>query len=326
MRNIALLSVLVVSLLPACGLGGTPVKSGVLRYGENFNVDARDVPMLMALDDLAAQGYTIERVDLSSSDLIGEALARGTIDMTAANALTIWSAIGQGAEARTIMQKFGSTLTLLATQEIQACADLEGKAIGVASASNTNATYLLTYLENTCPGFQPNLVVIGDNSGRRAALLAGELDATLVQAEEVVLVEGEAPGRFHALVNLYVQYRQILNQGVFVRQEFGQQHPALVRDYVRAVLLTHRRIIADPEVLYTETATRLDLDPAQARAVGAAYLAASFWDPNGGLTPEGAQATLEFFQANGGLPADLTVDDLVDLSYLDAVLADIGRQ
>jgi hypothetical protein len=52
----------------------------------------------------------------------------------------------------------------------------------------------------------------------------------------------------------------------------------------------------------------------------------SQWDPNGGITQDGFQSTIDFFTNSGAIDPGLTVDKALDLSYLNAVLDDIGRR
>ena len=52
-------------------------KTGTFRFFDLSNIDVRDVPLLVALDDLQAQGYTVEKTYVANSTLIAEALARG---------------------------------------------------------------------------------------------------------------------------------------------------------------------------------------------------------------------------------------------------------
>ena len=42
------------------------------------------------------------------------------------------------------------------------------------------------------------------------------------------------------------------------------------------------------------------------------------WEPNGGLTRQRVQATLDFLIQAGGVPAGITAGQVADLSYLDA--------
>jgi hypothetical protein len=79
-------------------------------------------------------------------------------------------------------------------------------------------------------------------------------------------------------------------------------------------------------VLYEQAVSRLKITPEEAKQIGDAYLQAGLWDPNGGLTAENVQYTLDFFKNAKGVPASLKVDDVADLSYLNAVLDEMGRK
>ena len=68
------------------------------------------------------------------------------------------------------------------------------------------------------------------------------------------------------------------------------------------------------------------MDPAAAKQVGDVYLKANVWDPNGSLTRENVQYTIDFLTGIKSLPAGLKADDVADLSYLNAVLDEIGRR
>ena len=50
------------------------------------------------------------------------------------------------------------------------------------------------------------------------------------------------------------------------------------------------------------------------------------WDLNGGLTAGNIQDTIDFLVAIEKLPEGLGVEDVADLSYLEAVLEEMGRQ
>ena len=46
----------------------TPAAEGIrLRFVDIVNVDVRDVPLLMAFDELATRGYTIEKLHIAAS-------------------------------------------------------------------------------------------------------------------------------------------------------------------------------------------------------------------------------------------------------------------
>jgi hypothetical protein len=79
-------------------------------------------------------------------------------------------------------------------------------------------------------------------------------------------------------------------------------------------------------VLYDKAVEQLKLDSNAAKTLVDAYLAANAWDPNGALTRENIQYTLDFLKQTKDVPAELTFEDVADLSYLNAVLAELGRR
>jgi ABC-type nitrate/sulfonate/bicarbonate transport system substrate-binding protein len=108
--------------------------------------------------------------------------------------------------------------------------------------------------------------------------------------------------------------------------DFAGAHPDIARDYVRSLISVNRAIQENPQLLRDAMVKHLEYTPEQAKATAEAYLAAKIWDPNGGLSAESIQTTLGFLAQQGTVPANLTVDDVADLSYLNGVLAEMGRE
>lgn len=311
---------------PQAGATTVPTKSGTIRYAENANASVKDVPLLMALDDLRAQGYTVEMIPLSTSTLVAEAIAQGNADIVSLNTQSMWTSIAKGSAVRTISQRAGSTLVVAAASDVMACGDLNGKAIGVTNTTGINPALLNAYIQQTCPEVEYQPVVIADNAGRVAALISGEVAAVIVQEEEMINIENEAPGKFHILVRLYQEFSKVQTSGFHVRQEWAQQNPELVKDFIKAVLLANRAVIKNPQLVYDEALTRVETDKDSAKLMADLYLNANAWDPNGALTEENIQYTLDFLTGIEAVPAGLKVEDVADLSYLNAVLEEIGRQ
>ncbi len=307
---------------PTSSPSGT--KSGTLRFFDLQNLDVRDVPMRMALDDLQSQGYTVEITPLANSTLITEALQRGEADLGLFNTQTAWTAITKSAPIRTILQFTGGTFVVAAKSDITSCSDLDGKRVGLASTSGTAPALLNRYLTEKCGGAKPEFLVIPESAGRTAALLAGELDATMFPGEELIKIEEQAPGKFHALIPISQEYSNIQVDAIHVREAWAQEHPELVRDFIRAVLRANRRVVENPQLLYDESVKRLGLDATTAQAIGNVHLQAGIWSPNGGLTAENLRKTLDFYQNELEMDDTLTVDDVSDLSYLDTVLRELG--
>ncbi len=303
-----------------------PRKTGRIRYLDNANQDVRDVPMHMALDALGAQGYTVERLNFANAPLIVEALARGEGEIASANIQTMWTVIAKGAPARTIAQRFRSTLLVASNQEIKDCRQADGKRIGLPNAPGKNPTLFDLYIKKYCPDITPQLVILPETQARLAALLAGQVDAALMQGDEFLQIEKQAPAKFRVLMPLYQEFPQVQGNGLHVQRAWAEKNPEIVRDFLRALVAANRQVLAQPELLYAEAVKRIALEPATAQSSGEAALQLKVWDANLGLTAASAQATLDFLTNAGSLPKTLKLDDVADLSYLNAVLEEVGRK
>jgi ABC-type nitrate/sulfonate/bicarbonate transport system substrate-binding protein len=180
------------------------------------------------------------------------------------------------------------------------------------------------FLRTECAGTAPRILVIAEASSRRAALMAGHVDAVQIPGEELLRLRADSHQPFHALTMHSRRYPGIRVDGVQVGRAWAESHPEAVRALITAQLRAHRLVRANPQILYDEAARRLSLDAATVRAIADSHLADDIWDRNGGLTAGNVQSTIDFLVESGAVPA-LQVRDVADLSYLDAVLREMGR-
>jgi ABC-type nitrate/sulfonate/bicarbonate transport system substrate-binding protein len=304
----------------------TARKSGTIHFWDIVNLDVRDVPMLMAFDTLTAEGYTIEKQYLATSTLIAEGLARGDADIGLLNDQTMWTAITKGAKVRTIAGSVAATFLVATKNDITDCHALDGKTLGYPSTTGVNPALLDLYLKQNCGGITPKYVVIGDTAARDAALMSGQVDSVMLPSEELLKVDLQAPGKFHSIIPLSQAFPDVQVDGLHVRQSWADQNPQVVRDFLHAVLDANRRVQANPQVLYDESVKRLNLDPGTVKQIADSYLKLKVWDPNGSLTKDNLQFTIDFLTKNAGLTPGVKPDDVADLSYLNAVLGEIGRK
>ena len=299
-------------------------KTGTLRINLPTNAGIADIPVLMALDALKSQGYTVETADFAQFELLTAALVKGDLDIASGGNEQTWAAISKGAPIRTIIGWNTDPYYMVSKQELQDCAALTGKVVAMNIAKGTFTRMFDQYVQQHCPGTTPQIIVIQSANNRVPALLSGQVDAALLKLDGKLEVERQAPGKFHPLMSFNKEFPQLLLSGYHVRREFGTQHPEIVKDLVRAVVEASRRI-QDKQSLYAAIAKFLPTTT-NAQAVADAYLAEGTWDLNGGWTPERIQATLEFAKKANVVPAELKAEDVTDLSYLNAVLDEIGRK
>jgi NitT/TauT family transport system substrate-binding protein len=312
-------------LVAGCAAQNSPPDIKTIRVGYPSVADFQDLASLMALDELARGGYTVVTTFYAQSDLAVEALASGQADVGFGNTRAHWAAIAQGAEIRTIMEQVANGWSLVSRTEIAECTDLEGRRLAVGSEGSVAKAMTEAWMLETCPEVLPEVLIIPGSENRAAALLSGEIDATTAEPADVVHLMAGASDRFHVLVDFAALLPDLVTTGVNVNTEFAQENPQAVRALVLALLDTHRRIAADPGLLTTAAVARLGLDEALLPAILEAHMRLRAWDPNGGLTRDAAEYSLEFFTSSGSLDPGPSVDQIADLSFLDAALAEVGR-
>jgi len=304
---------------------GTAPGTVTIRFADLVNVDVRDVPLLMAFDELAASGYRVKESRLNDSALMTDLLARGDADVAIFNNQTAWTAVTKGADIRTVTQFTGPSTLFAARASITTCRDLHGRPVGRPSPSGLSPLLFQMYLDAHCPGTEPDFLLIRESGARAAALLAGHLDASSMPNEELTKLQQQSDTPLHALMSLAEEFPDVQIDGIHVNRAWAGQHPDAVRALIRAQLRAHRAVIANPQVLHDEAARRLSLDAATARAIGDMHLRMGLWDPNGGLTAGNVQSTIDLLINAKALPAGVTAAQVADLSPLNAVLDELGR-
>ena len=316
---------LVLTLYGAAGCSDRAERPLRIRVVDNVNVDIRDVPLLIAFDQLTAQGYQIERTSVAGNQLLADVLARGEAEIGIINNQTAWTAVASGADIRTVAEFTAYTGLIAARSDVRSCGDLRATTVALPGTAGFAPLLYELLVRKRCPDTRPETIVIAESTSRAAALLSGRVGATMMPGEELLKLQAQSPRDFHAFAAAAVDYPGVRVDGIQVRRAWAEEHRAAVEDLIAAQLTAHRLVRARPEMLYNEASRRLSLDLATATTVGRSHLAMDLWDVNGGLTRENIESTVAFLVESGGLPSRLAVEEVADLSYLDAVLGRIGR-
>ena len=331
MKHDALRSIVICSVaLAVCGCALIPESNSgaaiTIRQGVSSEKELGHVPLLLALERLESQGYHVETTYFSQTELAVQSLVQGEVDLCSASSRSFWLASAKGADIATIMESKGNEWQLYSVRSIQTCGDLQARRLAQHSESAIGKTMTDIWIEENCPGTEPEVLIIPGSTNRAAALLAGQIDATPVAIADWIYLEDQAPGRFHSLVSFARDLPKLSTIVMNVNGQFAREHPQAVVDYLTAVLTVHRQIRRDPQV-FIEAATRLvDADPELASRVLEAYVDLEIYDVNGGLGDEDVAYSLSFFVSAGELESGQTVSDVADLSFLETVLADMGRE
>ncbi len=310
----------------AASITRAPNKTGTIRFLIIANSDIRDIPLSFSVDILQAQGYQVQITQMVDGTTITDALAHGDAEVGSFNNQTLWTAVAKGVKAKTIMQRLSFPNMVITPESVKNCGDLNGKPFALSASTGLNPKLIELYLQKSCPNTKPQYLVLPDSAGRAAALTAGAVDAALLPLEEFLKLKQIAPGQYVVLVDLTQEFPLLEVNGVHARTDWLEQNPDTAKDFIRALLLGHRRAIDDPPLMYDKVVQQLKVDPGTAKTLVDAYISVKAWDPNGVLTQENVQYTLDFLKGMNAVPAGLKYEDVADLSYLNDVLNEIGRR
>jgi ABC-type nitrate/sulfonate/bicarbonate transport system substrate-binding protein len=298
-----------------------------MLIGYSSAADFHSVPSLMAIDVLRQRGYEIEPVFFSTPELNVAAEIRGDVQLSTGSVSAAFAAITKGAPLKLITAQNGQEWAIVATREVKACGDLNGKRLGIHSEAGVSTAMLRSWMASRCPEAKPQILVVPGSENRAAALSAGRLDATPLELDDAINVVGSNPSRFYRLVDFSRDLPDLLNAVFYTRVDTLRANRAFYVAYVTALLQTHRAINATPQLLIDAAPKYLPKMKAEdLKTIVGAYIASHNFDNNGGLSMGAIQYSIDFYDKAGQFKPGLKAADTVDLSVLNEVLQTIGRR
>ena len=180
----------------------------------------------------------------------------------------------------------------------------------------------LQWLAATCPETNANITVIEGSDNRLAALVAGQLDASVIDLQDWALLQQAMPGAFEVTSD-YTKTLPIMRAAFAAPPAFIEANPELIEDWITVHLDVYQEIYENPQLLVEKGLEVLgEIDPEVLPQIVDAFVVAEIWPVDGGLTDASVQATIDFFD-NDGEPFE-TISapaDVVDRTILDAVLS-----
>ena len=337
----ALLAVVVMLLLAACGPGGegsagAPASVAAPASGTAASAaasaeaeidttpvviawqstpDENYLPILMALDAMREQGYDINAQQMSDSNLVLQGMSSGAVHFTADSL----QAGAQGREAgvpiKAITTRNANQVVYVANSDYEDCAGLDGQPSGVYSPDAAYTILMNLYFEANCPGISTEYVIIQDSPLRAQAMTQGQIFATTLGLPDAMALEAQAPGEFF-MASLATELPGVGDEYLYASESTIADHPNIVDAFVREHLVAIRSLYEDPSsatALVEQYFPETDGD-----AVAQRFIEDQLWYANGGLKGPGLEATLEAFDLPGSR------EDLVDDTGLRAALDEIG--
>jgi NitT/TauT family transport system substrate-binding protein len=276
------------------------------------------VALYAAIDDLREQGYEIEAPVIAESELVVEGVNNGDFQFSSGVSHGTLIAIQKGAPITWVSERAANEWAIFGVSDIESCEDLDGRRLAIHSEGAVSTAMVRTWIDENCPGIEPEYVIISGSPNRAQALVADQVDASPMELSDVITLQASEGDRFRIIANLARDLPELETTTVYANSDFLEEHPQAVRDLVDAQLAQHERISDDPAYL-VELINRYveDFDPALIDQVAEAYIERGIFDPAGGLTEESVQFTIDFFQEAGIIEPGLEVDQVADFQFLN---------
>ena len=285
-----------------------------------------DLPLLMTIDELNADGWNIQQEIFSDQGLQTEAIISDRAQFASGNPLAALTAIQQGAPLALVGERSANDWIIVAQEEITSCEDLAGKRVAYQSESSVSTYMLKTYVEDEC-GVEPSYLILEGSSNRAAALVGGELDASIVQVEDWLIATQGQDTSAYILADIAESLPDLTTSTYVVARPWLEENSELLSAFLAHLLETTREATDDPELLREAALEHLEavnedaLDP-----LIETYAEIGLWFEDGGLTEEKVEYSIDFFVETGGLEAGMTVEEAADLEPLQQALEYLGTE
>jgi NitT/TauT family transport system substrate-binding protein len=282
-----------------------------------------------AWDILAEQGIEVDQQYVEDGSIAIQALAQGEAQIATNIGVNVGLlAVQEGASIIDVMATQRPTWALVARNEIGSIEELAGLNMGVHGETSFTKAIADFYDEQYSLGMTQ--LIIPGSEVRAEALANDQIDASVIDFPDIVRLEATYPGSFNVLATIGETLPDLIEQDIWMNQAWIDENPELAQQVVSALVGGIRRLRDDNEyALALATELLPDEDSGVLADLIAEYTERGIWDPNGILTEETAQFTIEFFSDLGEIdvdPASVDLNDFFNFSLLEGALEELGRQ
>jgi NitT/TauT family transport system substrate-binding protein len=292
-----------------------------LKIGHPSAIGFYDVPTEMTQERLNKQGWKIESVTFTRTDLNIQALSQGTVQMSIALSIDPLRAIEKGGKIKWIMENTPGEFVMIAKKEIPKCENLTGSRFAIHGETSGTSVAAKRWILDVCKA-SPTIMVLPGGENRIIALRNGQIDATLVQLSDWLNLDAQAPGKFHVIVS--AGPFNISGSGLWANNDWLEKNRDVAAAYVAETLKTFRMVNANPKLLEKATLTYVpDTRPEALPATLKAYRQIGAWPQNGGDASM-LEDAIRFFTEQGELKPGLDSKQIVSPASLQSALKMIG--
>jgi ABC-type nitrate/sulfonate/bicarbonate transport system substrate-binding protein len=309
------------SAAPPPSASASSAVTATIALGFPTAADASHLPTLLAIDELNAAGWNITPTFFSAPEVEAAALASGQVQFVTGAPPSLFSAIQAGGKMHLIASELGTAWDVVTTTDITNCDGLVGKHWALNSPGGATTSYANYWLQSNCTAdsqakIKP--VYINGSQNRQAAMVAGQIDASLLTPFDIVNLDAQAPGKFHTLADFgsdpsLKNYKSAI---FAVNDDYATAHPDVVVAFLKGLMKANADAIADPTKLSAPAAKQNITYDANAQTAIGLMQKGGVYDPTLALTDASVSFMVQFSQKYGNLPLGLTTDQVANFTYL----------
>jgi ABC-type nitrate/sulfonate/bicarbonate transport system substrate-binding protein len=299
--------------------GALAQEKGKIVFAFEVPLSIVNVPNYLAIDRLEEMGYEIETVTFQSPETMSLALQNGEVDISNTSAGTVFSAIDAGFDGKIFMGQSNTDFQMVAKTEFETCESLDGKRVAVQSREGTTGVLTARWFEQECPQAQPNILIVPGSENRVAGLIADQLDASPIDAQNTALLMEQQPGKFH-VIDSFAESTRLLASVFYARSDWLAENEQAVKDFTKAYVDVLKEGYANPEILQAELKELVpDAPPVLLDQVLKGWIERRVWNPIGGVQPDTMQAAIEFYASARPYERIKTPEDVSTTEYVEGL-------
>lgn len=274
------------------------------------------------------EGVDVELVRVQQTPSALAALLAGEGDMANVSVDSVLQLVAQGTDGLRAVTSPNKSLPFLiaAKSEIGTPKDLAGRSFGIGRIGSLDHSLSAKVLAEQGVNMDSlNLVTLGQPSVRAQALAAGQVDATTMSIGVWLSVPDKTGISVLIPQDAYYEAAPVVNKVNVISADTLANRRQDVVAVVRALMKISRDFAAEPDAWAVAMAPYGgNLTPEDLKALAASFVGS--WSVNGGMSRKELQYTQDWLYQTEDFKtlASVTLDDWVDFSVVDEVLAELG--
>jgi ABC-type nitrate/sulfonate/bicarbonate transport system substrate-binding protein len=284
-----------------------------LQMATNFN----KVPGGMAIESMVKDGVKVESSYLNESEAPMQALVQGNVHFAQTAFTSAIAAIAKGAPAKIVAETRRPEYVMLTLKEMKAPADFNGRRVAIHSNVSSVAMMTRLFLKDV-PQVKPDILVIPGSPNRIQAMLAGQVDASVVQLGDDDGILAQQPDKWHVTFNYAKEMPDLLDAVLVVRDDFLAQNRPTVVELVKRTLDANRKVNADEKFLVNAARQREVTLPKGASLENHAkrYVESAVFPNDGGVTEKALKFSIDAARDTNFITGDIALGKVADLTVL----------